>query len=67
MRAIKCDRCGKFDNASGCSKLRRADINFSDLFGRHCYPDEVDLCVTCTRELLGFIERWAEDGRQGEK
>lgn len=59
-QAIKCDKCGKFDDSIESSCLTRADINFYDLFAKHYYPDKVDLCEQCTKELLDFIREWCK-------
>lgn len=58
-KAIKCDRCQKFDDSAYGSQLNRSDLNFSDAFREQWYPDKIDLCEVCTKELLTFIKGWA--------
>lgn len=58
-KAIKCDRCGKFDDsASGKSCLKSSDINFGDSFKENKFPENVDLCESCTDELVELIRHW---------
>lgn len=57
-KAIRCDRCGKYDDdISSCSKLKKEDINFGMFNERWC-PDEIDLCGDCTKVLIRFIKDW---------
>lgn len=58
-KAIRCDRCNKLDDSMDVSCLSRADINFGSAFREQWYPDKVDLCGDCTKELLEFIDGWA--------
>lgn len=61
-KAIQCDRCCKFDDSFNSSRLNRNDLNFADAFREQWYPDKVDLCAACTKELLTFITGWAREG-----
>lgn len=60
-QAIKCDKCGKYDDScSGKSRLRASDVNFGDSFKENIFPVYVDLCESCTRELLNLIRNWCK-------
>ena len=54
--AIKCDRCGHYDNKNDNSDMRLEEWRN----GRHFsggYYDEQDLCRGCLQELKDWFER----------
>jgi len=59
-KAIKCDRCGKFDDSCSNASLKREDFNYADAFDKNRYPDKIDLCENCARELKDFIKAWCK-------
>jgi len=62
MKAIKCDRCGAFQELHQCTTLAGSIIRNTLLPG-WC-PDSLDLCDKCAEELKRILQ---EFWNRGEK